>query len=383
MSKPIDEPSADTPVEKGRTSKVEDLLNSSNWEERLIAARAQREKVLAEKGQKPTSEHLQTTVELPQLPKSVIPPQAPRPSSALDALADRLSQDEPSPQVVPSRRKPAPLVAERRFAPASAARYSDASTMSWRNRAALIALSCGVCLGFGVAIGNGVGADQEVAIAAPPTPLAPAPAQNVPDAGEPPVPEQVTLPDDLPLPERVASTDLDWPAVEAREAEPTLEQSTSAEAPPLPLFEFEPEMGENLAETLAALVTPADAFRLHIYAPDSVAQDKLDREVAGLEGTGLPIVDVQRVGLRISEPHIRFYNSEDARVANALARDLEIEVRDFSQQHSGSLGRIELWMDGSSNRQPAVRRTSRTRSSGPTPLQEWRRIRNRVLSALR
>lgn len=379
-------------VTDGGRAGVEELLTSSNWEERLEKARAAREKVLALKlVQEPTT-----------------PPDQPVMSSSEAA-------EEPS-------------------------SIAAASWSPWMMRSVFVAVACFFGLGLGLALGFGVvfgfgglpkaqlaqGASSEEGAAAMTSDLGAfslgsgtaaegltatsaqsiAPlfelsaleidrsgVQNLSQGkaveGAPTVPDRLTV-DGVapPVPElefvpargAVASD----PLVDAPDRSEPVESGT--DAPPLPLFEFaeDPDAQDPatvLKPPAEVAVAPADAFRLYLYAPDSVAQTALDAQQARLDESGLPIADVRRVSFNISAPHIRYYNEQDAAMANTLASNLGVEARAFTDRHDVAAGRIEFWLDGTSaDHRVVVAPHRRVRNEVAN---DWVRFRDRLLRGLR
>lgn len=128
--------------------------------------------------------------------------------------------------------------------------------------------------------------------------------------------------------------------------------------------------------------------RLFVYAPNSIKAAALDQRITGIEATGIDVTQVKRVNLRISQPHIRYYNRQDADAAAALAAELSISARDFVGRHRADTGHIELWLDGRSAQQaPAkvakvtTRKTVQKQRTGP--LRALNRFRKRVVRRLR
>lgn len=340
---------------------------ASNWEKRLSAARAKREQALARNGvQKPkvtdaveqVTEYVAQTGELLDADQA-IPPDV---------------QGEVAPVVVAT----APLQrAAEETAGVSRARFG---------RTLLIAMACCSSLGFGLALGFGtllgLGRMQTVAPAGPePTAIAgdTVPAQM--NAGLPPVATALptdtdapseqeattdagaqALSDAVPLPDSFAPSveiyaDLQLTAPEAGEAslvawlplQPVIPSELGvATAVPAATPDFTPGAERTLAEELGAAGTDLSVLDLRVYAPDAMPSDTLEADLARLQGTGLPIENLQRVTFAVSAPHIRFYNAEDTAIATALAADLQIEARDFTGQQSGPVGLVEVWLQGTS-----------------------------------
>ena len=375
----------------GGRAGVEELLTSSNWEERLQKARAAREKVLA--------------LKLVQEPNT--PPDQP-------AIASHEAADEPESIVA-------------------------ASWSPWMIRSVFVAVACFFGLGLGLAMGLGVifgfagmpqnqaaerapaeeGAiqtsdlgpfslgsgglaeGQTAASAQSTAPLFEFSAleidrsgvENLSQArvaeGAPTVPDRLAVDGVAPpvpelefVPVRGAAASDPLVGGQGR-AEPA---ESGTDAPPLPLFEFaeDPE-AEGAAKVLKPpaeiAAAPADTYRLYLYAPDSVGQAALDAQKTQLDESGLPIADVRRINFNISAPHIRYYNEQDAAMAKSLANDFGVEARAFTDRQDVAAGRIEFWLDGTSAHQRVAAAPHRRVRSEVA--RDWVRLRDRFLRGLR
>ncbi|MGZ2256528.1 hypothetical protein [Roseobacter sp. A03A-229] len=352
---------------------IEELYSVPNWEERLEAARAQRERALArhleaKKDRKaadtpkvapftmglPRPEHTAPTGGTPDM----TPDEAPETdvSNRFTALTDRLS------------------------------------------RSLLVTMACFASLGFGLAVGLGALVGIGVLRTAPPaetaTQKAPTPAEEsssmyaepapvVTAALPEPAPVTVAQPAALPepAPETLAQPTAQIavrPPVEPRAAAPALLTETHTAAQPdvpaegalslvawlplqpvvatdtpadqaaLPVSPPDPLPGAEwiLADKLGATGMNLDILDLRVYAPDAVPAGQLEGKLIQLANTGLTVENVQRVEFAVSTPHIRYYNAEDSIPAQALAEELSIEARDFTADQSGPVGLIEVWFEG-------------------------------------
>ncbi|MCV3272573.1 hypothetical protein [Roseobacter sinensis] len=351
---------AESDTSASKHAQITELLSSGDWDQRLEAARAQREKVLAEKnrGPKPPpvdvvpkSEPADVTATPTPAPAAAAPMPPPEPAPGLVPPPEPVRGPVPAfartppPLTAPKTEKPV-LRAIRHQAIESVRRPSGhvrtAATRrapSLSGRAALLAVVCCVALGFGLSLGFGTAlsigalpeaeAEAPVITAASPTEIAPEDAPQAP----------------------------------AEEAD-TPDAPTAEAAPEIPLFDIAPDPP-------AAPVRP----RIHLYAPDSVTTAALDESKAELGQNGFEIATVQRLSLTISAPHVRFYDATDATVARTLARDLRIEARDFSESGNGAPGRVEVWLDGTTDRRPTWRQQ-------PNPVDDLIRLGNRFLRSL-
>ncbi|MCV3270734.1 hypothetical protein [Roseobacter sinensis] len=355
--------SGDPQGAQGEKPTVKDLYAVPNWEERLTAARAQRERALAR--------HLQAKTTRTSEVEAIV---APPPDTAEDAEANGISGTADEHTVA---------------APESDVRRG---VLMRPGRTILVAMACFASLGFGLALGLGtllgIGAlrppppiietatpqpdppapDERVAMDVEPAPVVtPAPPDPAPVPATPPV-TQVALPAavDPPPPAKtppLAKAQPLFADVQAQPNSPAEEPlslvawlplqafaaaETPADPPALPVTPPDPLPGAEwtLADKLAAGGTDLSVLDLRVYAPDAVPEGRLNASLAQLDDTGLSVANLQRVDFAVSTAHIRFYNAEDAAAAGALGKSLGIEARDFSAEQRGPLGLIEVWFAG-------------------------------------
>lgn len=86
-------------------------------------------------------------------------------------------------------------------------------------------------------------------------------------------------------------------------------------------------------------------LQFFMHAPDGVTNEKVQEFVSTLATTGVDVAEIGRESFRVSTTHLRYYSSDTEAKAQAVAADLGIEARDFSQENSNS-ARIEIWMSG-------------------------------------
>ncbi|MEM1075307.1 MAG: hypothetical protein AAF665_16120 [Pseudomonadota bacterium] len=114
--------------------------------------------------------------------------------------------------------------------------------------------------------------------------------------------------------------------------------------------------------------------KFFMHAPDGLSEDKVRGLVAQLEQAGASVAGVGRESFRVSETHLRYYSPETAEAAMAIARDLDIEARDFSLVAQNT-SRIEVWVAGrpkSSSQADNAPRGLLARLFGPPPDQPRR-----------
>ncbi|WP_300033824.1 hypothetical protein [uncultured Roseobacter sp.] len=110
--------------------------------------------------------------------------------------------------------------------------------------------------------------------------------------------------------------------------------------------------------------TPVAPPAFFIHAPDGLPQGRLRGYVAELEANGIEVAGIGREAFRVSTTHLRYYSAETADAAMALAEELGVPARDFSQNVQVP-GRVEIWLAG----RPKLVEPE------PEPLPWWRRNR--------
>ena len=112
---------------------------------------------------------------------------------------------------------------------------------------------------------------------------------------------------------------------------------------------------------------------LVLNVPRAVEDDAMEAQAATLGRTGLTLTNTNRVPFKITQPHVRFYNAEDADVANALADKFGVELRDFSKGRNSGPNRVEYWMAGTSSATPATAAPRKARTTRRTPARTTQR----------
>lgn len=123
--------------------------------------------------------------------------------------------------------------------------------------------------------------------------------------------------------------------------------SLSSKKRSLPIVEAEPEF---------ASPDPVNVAQVFIHAPNGVSDSSLENFSSQVESAGAEVAGIGRERFRVSTTHLRYYSPETADAANALAADLGLTARDFSQ-NAVVPGRIELWVAGPSKKR-TVRRSA-------------------------
>lgn len=344
-----------------RVSHAAEQLHSADWEQRVLAARAKREKVLAEKNKqakKPATGASDTSKAAPnQDSLNKAPARAVRADLAAVQRPEKTPKRSSEPPVLRAIRPPLETAPKQDFSALFTSAAKQAKQALSRN--ALIAVACCAALGFGLSLGfsTAIGLDG---LSRPETANT---AQNV-------IQEQA---------QPITSSNLEadvsgdrQAAVDASSAPDDAVKPTEASAPVLAIA---PEKRPVERPLTQPTTLDSSLPKIHVYAPDSVTTAALDQNKSQLNTGGFQIADVQRVRLTISAPHVRFYDVTDAAIASTLADDLQIEARDFSQSGHGAPGRIEVWLDGTSDR-----RTSRR--SSQNPVDELIRLGNRFIRSL-
>lgn len=133
--------------------------------------------------------------------------------------------------------------------------------------------------------------------------------------------------------------------------------------------EIPPGGGPDEVVRLAGLPTQVGSLRMLVFAPDSVRASVLEDNLTRLNGAGAEISGLQRVGMRISTAHIRYFFEEDAEAAIDLGDTLGIEARSFLHMSGSEPGQVEVWLRGAAfpekpEPEPDRPQSFRDRSSG-------------------
>ncbi len=124
------------------------------------------------------------------------------------------------------------------------------------------------------------------------------------------------------------------------------------------------------------------SFRL--YAPNKIPNDAVDSFVAELTTTGHELSGTARVGYKVSQSNVRFYHSQDAAKAAALAKDAGALLRDFTGSKSKTpTGVIELYLAGEGLGQAPVKRVAKKSRRSTTQSSPVNRLKSQVLKKLR
>ena len=109
----------------------------------------------------------------------------------------------------------------------------------------------------------------------------------------------------------------------------------------------------NFAQAMGLSASGAEKYDLVLLAPTTVKDPDVASFVTVLGKTGLPLSKTVKVDFSISEPHIRYYDTETKQVAESLAQSMGITARNFVS-NSNQPGLIEIWMASGSTYQPSV-----------------------------
>lgn len=137
-----------------------------------------------------------------------------------------------------------------------------------------------------------------------------------------------------------------------------------------------------------ALPDPAaiSGILVHILAPSSLSDERLNSTSAMLEQAGYPLKDPARVGFTVSQNNVRYYHAEDASIAQALAEMVGGTARDFtSYSPSPPAGTIEVWMAGAKPARSSVAKAkpARVKKRAKRPDPDLNKLRNRLVNQLR
>ncbi|MDJ1007886.1 MAG: hypothetical protein QNJ13_08685 [Paracoccaceae bacterium] len=124
-----------------------------------------------------------------------------------------------------------------------------------------------------------------------------------------------------------------------------------------------------------AIIIGASALPVSVFAAESVEQSVVDEARGTAESLNLPVRAVSRVGYRISQNQVRYYDATSAAAAARLAEELGAVARDFTgSDFNPPPGTLEVYLAGVSLSPPPQRRPQVSAAE---------RLRNNVLSQLR
>lgn len=152
---------------------------------------------------------------------------------------------------------------------------------------------------------------------------------------------------------------ISWPIVAAVHNNPVAFEASNAS-----FVRSRPDLPSVAQHDAAFDMKELSGPQFFVHAPDGVSTEKLRGYISKIEATGSEVAGIGRESFRVSTTHLRYYSETTEEVAQAVARDLGIEARDFSK-NVVIPGRIEIWVAG----RPKGARTVQTQS---TPkLLEW------------
>ena len=92
----------------------------------------------------------------------------------------------------------------------------------------------------------------------------------------------------------------------------------------------------------------ASGVVVKVLAPTNLVDAEVDRTAISLRSAGYVLADSARVGVKVSETHVRYYHAADRVSAEALALQFNGTARDFSgASNQPPEGTVELWLQGS------------------------------------
>jgi hypothetical protein len=163
---------------------------------------------------------------------------------------------------------------------------------------------------------------------------------------------------------KIAWLDIKVPAT-AIEAGPVKEVTTAANKP------------DSLRVT-NALILGADAYEAVLNAPSTLTEEEISIVAASVRETGMSLDGVNRVNFKISTKQVRFFYSDDAKLASAVAQHIGAQARDFTDYRpSPPVGSIEIYLAGKGN--SVARKAPRRRKS----ISEAERLRSKIVRRLR
>ncbi len=163
---------------------------------------------------------------------------------------------------------------------------------------------------------------------------------------------------------KIAWLDINVPAT-AIEAGPDKEVQTAANKP------------DSLRVT-NALILGAEAYEAVLNAPSTLTEEEIGIVAASVRETGMSLDGVNRVNFKISAKQVRFFYSDDAKLASAVAQHIGAQARDFTDYRpSPPVGSIEIYLAGKGN--SVARKAPRRKKS----ISEAERLRSKIVRRLR
>lgn len=378
-----------TPAEEDLPD-VEVLLREGSFQQRMEAARKQRERVLALRSTEPDQQFELTTIHQPWgkngwgTPSQRPPAAAPAGKATIPALTNEVVATVtrlPAAVPMPDTRSPGTAAASR-------SRFTIVRT----------AIGFALGLGLGIVVATSVpyfkGQNQTQVTAAPSSAPQPGPADGAPlsaqtqsavagnallsDGAAITVPSSdATIQTALPVPappteaERLPTADItdarpilqglgDWlpqapgnASLDTGEAEPAL--SIGDGGITVRLAPSQPEVAALSDLPAAALAPPLVAdtsgvrsASIHILLSKGDGESVLSPLTAQLVKAGFNVTATAETGTTIRETNVRYYHPADAEAAKVLAAELDVTARDFTNvSPSPPAGLIEVWLRGS------------------------------------
>ena len=163
---------------------------------------------------------------------------------------------------------------------------------------------------------------------------------------------------------KIAWSDIKVPAT-AIEAGPDKEVTTAANKP-------------DSVRVTNALILGAEAYEAVLNAPSTLTEEEINIVAASVRETGMSLDGVNRVNFKISAKQVRFFYSDDAKLASAVAQHIGAQARDFTDYRpSPPVGSIEIYLAGKGN--SVARKAPRRKKS----ISEAERLRSKIVRRLR
>ena len=142
-----------------------------------------------------------------------------------------------------------------------------------------------------------------------------------------------------------------------------------------------PALEQTPVETTPQPLTPeAIARPIWIFAPSSVGQDVINTSQSVAEQLNLSVQAVNRVGYRISQSQVRYYDRDSAEAAARLAAEIGAIPRDFTTSDvNAAPGTLEIYLAGRST----VARAQTTAPRRAQPSNDLDRLRSSVIDRIR
>ncbi|QJF51535.1 hypothetical protein [Roseobacter ponti] len=387
---------------------IEDLLSKGNWEQRLEEARLRREEVLAAREEESPSSGTQTRSGAPAGARAgagragssrnrpVPAPNAPEAGARARILAALADAATDAAQITGKTLRKLNSIRQSRgvLVPAALAALPALKRPKVTGRSASMVATGAACL----MLGYGIGSVEETTASATPGPdtvqattmqatTAIATTADSDITGTTAITQTLVLPYDkgglfalssadqispeLPDPPVFAAlSNVTWTSVDPARNDSPPDVRAAVRSGGLPPAVLPLTLSPEKEDWFAGATGLRAPLRMFVYAPESIPRHALDENLSRLGNSEAEIARLQRVNMRISTPHIRYFYAEDADAAMALGESLGIEARDFRHMSGAGTGRVEVWLNGAAVRRRTISPAEQVAQRGFTLLSD-------------